>query len=113
MQALQGEVRAKEIEMDALTDKAQNLYKGSSSPRRQSQNSELGLRYQQILARVKELAAKWQLHVTDHQEYQMRLSECQSWLADISQKLSYCSDLSASSQEDLETKMATVQVCDL
>ncbi|XP_068085330.1 muscle-specific protein 300 kDa [Anabrus simplex] len=105
---LQGEVRAKELEMDAVTERAQQLYKGSVSTR-SSLISELGFKYQQVSHKVKDLTARWHQYVTSHQEFDSHIAECTQWLEDIKNKLSYCSDLSASSQKDLEGKLETIQ----
>ena len=75
---------------------------------RSSQTLELGPKYQQIMSRIKELSVKWQEYVNSHQEFQTRLEDCFNWLADVRSKLTYCSDLSASSQEDLDKKTATI-----
>lgn len=107
LRALQGEVRAKELEIDAVTERAQQLHKNITS--RTSQISELGIKYQQISSKVKDLNNRWQQYFTSHQEFDNHLSECMQWLEDIRNKLAYCSDLSASSQKDLENKMEIVQ----
>lgn len=103
---LQGEVRAKELEIDAVTERAHQLHKRSS---RSSHISELGAKYQQISSKVKDLNNRWQQYVTSHQEFDNQLSECTRWLDDIRNKLAYCSDLSATSQKDLEKKMEIIQ----
>ncbi|XP_046474495.1 muscle-specific protein 300 kDa isoform X6 [Neodiprion pinetum] len=107
LRALQGEVRAKELEIDAVTERAQQLHKNITS--RTSQISELGIKYQQISSKVKDLNNRWQQYFTSHQEFDHHLSECMQWLEDIRNKLAYCSDLSASSQKDLESKMEIIQ----
>ena len=131
IKSLQSELRGKELEIDELTEKAQQLYNrygntggsmlspasaggsGSTSPslisRSNSQTLELGPKYQQIMTRIKELATKWHDYVDAHQDFNGRLDDCFSWLANVKDKLAYCSDLSASSQEDLDSKMATIQ----
>jgi len=48
LKTLQGEVRAKELEIDAVTERAQQLHKG-----RGSLVSELGAKYQQVSHKVK------------------------------------------------------------
>lgn len=108
LKALQGEVRAKELEIDSVTERAQTLHRGPASARI-SQVSELGQKYQQVSHKVKELNTRWQQYVSSHQEFDNQISECCQWLDDIKQKLEYCSDLSATSQKDLEGKLATIQ----
>lgn len=107
-QTIQGEVRSRELEVDSVTERAQQLHKGSLGGR-SSHIGELGIKYQQISLKVKELVTRWHQCVLDHEELDNVCSECANWLDNISQKLSYCSDLSASSQDDLETKLATIQ----
>ncbi|XP_063222936.1 muscle-specific protein 300 kDa isoform X4 [Bacillus rossius redtenbacheri] len=108
LKALQGEVRAKELEMDSVTERAQQLHKGAMSSR-SSQISELGLKYQQVSHKVKDLTSRWHQYVMSHQEFDNHIKECTQWLEDIRNKLSYCSDLSAPSQKDLEGKLETIQ----
>nr|CAD7429520.1 unnamed protein product [Timema monikensis] len=108
LKALQGEVRAKELEIDAVTERAQQLHKGAMSSR-SSQISELGLKYQQVSHKVKELTSRWLQYVTGHQEFDSHIAECMQWLEDIRNKIAYCSDLSAPSQKDLESKLETIQ----
>lgn len=103
---LQGEVRAKELEIDVVAERAHQLHKHSL---RGSQVSEIGVKYQQISCKVKDLSSRWQQYVTSHQEFDNQLNECTQWLDDIRNKLAYCSNFSGSSQKDLETKMETIQ----
>ncbi|XP_029680499.1 nesprin-1 isoform X2 [Formica exsecta] len=107
LRALQGEVRAKELEIDAVAERAQQLHKNITS--RTFYISELSIKYQQISSKVKELNNRWHQYVTTHQDFDTQLAECTTWLTDIKNKLAYCSDLSASSQKDLEQKMDIVQ----
>ncbi|XP_018338972.1 PREDICTED: nesprin-1 isoform X6 [Trachymyrmex septentrionalis] len=107
LRTLQGEVRAKELEIDAVAERAQQLHKIVTS--RTSYISDLSIKYQQISSKVKELNNRWHQYVTTHQDFDNQLAECTTWLEDIKNKLAYCSDLSASSQKDLEQKMDIVQ----
>ena len=107
LRVLQGEVRAKELEIDAVSERAQLLHKNLTS--RTSHISELSVKYQQISCKVKELNNRWQQYVTSHQEFASKLSECSAWLEDIKNKLAYCSDLSTSTQKDLEKKLEMIQ----
>ncbi|KZC10894.1 Nesprin-1 [Dufourea novaeangliae] len=107
LRTLQGQVRAKELEIDAVTEKAQQLHKNLTS--RTTQMSELSIKYQQISNKVKDLNSRWHQYVTTHQEFDNQVADCTRWLDDIRKKLAYCSDLGASSQKDLENKMEIVQ----
>ncbi|KAF3420921.1 hypothetical protein E2986_09204 [Frieseomelitta varia] len=107
LRTLQGQVRAKELEIDAVTEKAQQLHKNITS--RTTHISELSIKYQQISNKVKDLNGRWHQYVTTHQEFDNQVAECTRWLDDIRKKLAYCSDLGASSQKDLENKMEIVQ----
>lgn len=110
LKKLQGEVRAKELEMDQLTEKAQSLYHGAHSVRgSESQVNELTTRYQQISGRARDMQARWHQYVSCHTDYDSKLAECHNWLLDIKKKLEYCSDLSAPSQDDLDKKMEVIQ----
>lgn len=112
LKGLQGEVRAKELEVDAISELALNLQKQimASSRMSSASTSELTIKYQQVSHKVKELTNKWQGYVSTHQDFDAQISECSRWLAEIKEKLSYCADMSASSQKDLEVKLGTVHV---
>lgn len=56
-----------------------------------------------------DLTSRWHQYVTSHQDFESRIAECSQWLGDVRHKLGYCSDLSASSQKDLDSKMETIQ----
>lgn len=60
-----------------------------------------------------DLTNRWQHYVNSHQEFETKSSECRHWLDDIQKKLEYCSDLSAGSQKDLETKLDMIQVSNI
>lgn len=59
----------------------------------------------------KDLNSRWQQYVCSHVVFDSYIAECSQWLEGINSKLQYCSDLSASSQKDLEGKFETIQVC--
>ncbi|XP_064211053.1 muscle-specific protein 300 kDa isoform X18 [Tribolium castaneum] len=107
LKTLQGEIRAKELEIDAVTEKAQQVNKGLCG--RNSQISELGVKYQQVSHKVKELTSRWQQYVNSHQDFDSKISSCEQWLGDINDKLTYCSDIGSSNQKELEAKLETVQ----
>lgn len=103
----QGEIRAKELEIDTLTERSQQLNKNTSN--RGSQVSEIGVRYLQICQKVKELTTKWQQYYNTHEDFDSRVAECVQWLEDIKAKVNYCADLNAPSQKDLDNKLQTIQ----
>ncbi|KAL4710682.1 hypothetical protein ACJJTC_003318, partial [Scirpophaga incertulas] len=107
-QELQGEVRAKELEIDNITEKAQNLYTGVLGPRG-SQISDLSLKYQTLSQKVKDLTNRWQQYVKTHQEFASNVAECSQWIEELRDKLDFCADLSSSTQDDLETKLVLIQ----
>ena len=106
LKALQGEVRAKELEIDAVTERAQALHKEHSM--RNSQLTELSVKYQNVSTKIKDLAGRWQQYVTAHREYNEKLRETVDWIQDISAKLSTALDMSMLSQQDIETKIAVI-----
>ncbi|CAH2077111.1 unnamed protein product, partial [Iphiclides podalirius] len=107
-QELQGEVRAKELEIDNITEKAQHLYTGMLGPRG-SQISDLTVKYQTLSQKVKDLTNRWQQYVKTHQEFTTNVAECSQWIEELRDKLDFCSDLSSCSQDDLETKLVLIQ----
>lgn len=107
LKLLQGEIRAKDLEIDRVTEHAQQLTKGIGA--RSSQISELGVKYQQVSHKVKDLVSRWQQYVNTHQDFDSQTQLCQNWLDETKNKIAYCSDLSSSSQKDLENKLATIQ----
>ena len=108
LKSIQGEVRAKEIEIDQINDRAQSL-NGDNLNGRSFQVQELTAKYQQISNKVKELAVKWQQYVSHNADYDTRVSECQTWLQDIKKKLSFCSDMTSSTEKELDKKLKTIQ----
>ncbi|CAG4999353.1 unnamed protein product, partial [Parnassius apollo] len=107
-QELQGEVRAKELEIDNITEKAQHLYTGMLGPRG-SQISDLTVKYQTLSQKVKDLTNRWQHYVKTHQEFTTNVAECSQWIEELRDKLDFCADLSSCSQDDLETKLVLIQ----
>ncbi|CAG9579065.1 unnamed protein product [Danaus chrysippus] len=107
-QELQGEVRAKELEIDNITEKAQNLYTGVLGPRG-SQLSDLTVKYQTLSQKVKDLTNRWHQYVKTHQEFTTNVAECSQWIEELRDKLDFCADLSSCSQDDLETKLVLIQ----
>ncbi|CAH3870841.1 unnamed protein product [Pieris brassicae] len=107
-QELQGEVRAKELEIDNITERAQHLYTGMLGPRG-SQISDLTVKYQMLCQKVKDLTNRWQQYVKTHQEFASNVTECSQWIEELRDKLDFCSDLSSCSQDDLETKLVLIQ----
>lgn len=108
LKTLQGEIRAKELEIDNVSEKAQLLQRGSSAPK-YSQISDLVPKYQQVSHKVKEMNTRWGQFVTGHQEFENQLCECTEWLKDIDSKLDYCADLGSASQKELLDKLDSVQ----
>ena len=106
LKSLQGEVRAKELEIDAVTERAQHLHKEHSM--RNSQLTELSVKYQNVSTKIKDLNTKWLQYVNSHREYNEKLNECNGWIKDISIKLSQALDMSMLSQNDIETKIAVI-----
>lgn len=106
-QELQGEVRAKELEIDNITEKAQSLYTGVGP--RGSQISDLSVKYQTLSQKVKDLTNRWQQYVKTHQEFSSNVTECSQWIEELRDKLDFCADLSSCSQDDLETKLVLIQ----
>ncbi|XP_062549338.1 muscle-specific protein 300 kDa isoform X2 [Armigeres subalbatus] len=107
LKSLQGEVKAKELEIDSFTEKAQMLYRGYLSSRN-SQISELAVKYQQTTNRVKELATRWQQYVISHQELESQVSNCKQWLSGIREKLNFCADQSTTSEKEMQSKMKLI-----
>ncbi|XP_038215060.1 nesprin-1 [Zerene cesonia] len=107
-QELQGEVRAKELEIDNITERAQHLYTGMLGPRG-SQISDLTVKYQTLCQKVKDLTNRWQQYVKTHQEFSSNVTECSQWIEELRDKLDFCADLSSCSQDDLETKLVLIQ----
>ncbi|KPJ06864.1 Nesprin-1 [Papilio machaon] len=105
---LQGEVRAKELEIDNITEKAQHLYTGMLGPRG-SQISDLTVKYQTLSQKVKDLTNRWQQYVKTHQEFTSNVAECSQWIEEFRDKLDFCADLSSATQDDLETKLVLIQ----
>ncbi|XP_031632357.1 nesprin-1 isoform X5 [Contarinia nasturtii] len=108
LKVLQGEIRAKELEIDNVSEKAQLLHRGATTAK-YSQITDLIPKYQQVVHKVKELNTRWSQFVSTHSEFENQLCECTEWLQDINSKLDYCADVSTASQKDLQGKLDAVQ----
>ncbi|GFY40264.1 nesprin-1 [Trichonephila inaurata madagascariensis] len=104
---IQGEVREKELEIDALTDKMQQLQRGPSK-RRISKLSELGISYQILVSKARDTFTKWNQYVIDHQEFLSMVAEFQKHLTDVKQKLEQC-QTPEGTLEDIQEKLTIVQ----
>lgn len=104
---LQGEIKAKELEIDQVTERIQQLNQGLSN--RPSQISELGVKYQQVCHKVKELTGRWQQYVNSHHNFNNEVEQCERWLEDLNGKLSYCAAVQTATQKELESKLETIQ----
>ena len=106
LKTLQGEVKAKELEIDTVTERSQQLHKEHTM--RTSHLTELSVKYQNIQVKVKDLFTKWQQYVGTHSEYEARLSECNAWVADINTRLARAQDMGMLTQTEIEAKIAAL-----
>ena len=97
LKKMQGVIRAKELEIDSVTEKAQQLNKGLQ-PMRSSQITELTVKHQQVSVKVKDLIQRWQQYVSTHAEYNAVLKECGEWLSAKGQELAKVSGMGLGSQ---------------
>ncbi len=110
---LQSQVKAKELEIDVVTERSQQLSQGvlqggGIRGRSNGQLTELAVKYQQVTLKVKDLVSKWQQLVKTHTDYEAALSECQQWIADRSSDLNHVSQMGMSSQADVDAKVRAV-----
>ena len=103
---LQGEVKAKELEIDTVTERSQQLHKEHTM--RTSHLTEISVKYQNIITKVKDLVGKWQLYVGTHSEYEAKLSECTAWISDIKIKLMKAQEMSMLTPADIESKISAL-----
>ena len=106
MKTLQEEIRAKELEIDTVTDRSQQLHKEHTM--RTSHLTELSVKYQNISAKIKDLLSKWQQYVGTHSKYEAKLGECNTWINDINVKLVRAQDMSMITQNDTEAKISAL-----
>ncbi|KAL5008450.1 hypothetical protein ScPMuIL_014031 [Solemya velum] len=103
------EILSHQPEIDSFTDDAQNLMHTTSDVRLGTQVSQLTNRYRAILSLVKDLIGKWEKYVQDHQAYENRLEEFNSWLSMSDEKLEHCQQ-PASGQDSMEERRAVMQI---
>ena len=108
LKTLQGEIKSKELEIDSVTEKSNQLYKEHSM--RTSHLTEISVKYQNICSKVKELVAKWQQYVGTHSEYEARLGESIEWINDIDIKLSRAQNMCMITQTEIEAKINAINV---
>ena len=104
---LQGEIKAKEIEIDSVTERSQQLYKEHTM--RTSHLTEISMKYQNINNKVRDLVAKWQQHVENHNEYDTKLSDCTEWINDIENKLEKAQNMSMLTQTEIDEKINAIK----
>ncbi|KAG1668681.1 Nesprin-1 [Nymphon striatum] len=104
---LQSSVLAKELEIDAFTDKMQQLQK-QTTMRKTSHVCDLGIKYQQLVQAVKDQISKWLQYVSDHQNFEKKLQDCRSWITTTKVKLPNCKKLDGSMVE-MEEKLTSIQ----
>ncbi|KAH9375401.1 hypothetical protein HPB48_010747 [Haemaphysalis longicornis] len=107
LQETLGELRAKELEVDSLTEKAQQLH-GGHSARRSSRLADLALRYQQLLVGLTEAVTKWTQYVNNHQSLDKQMADAQQHIKQANEKLDQC-ELTDGSLGQLESKLAIIQ----
>ncbi|XP_050523464.1 muscle-specific protein 300 kDa-like isoform X2 [Daktulosphaira vitifoliae] len=105
---LQGILRTKEFEIDAITEKSQNLYTLCMS-NKNSQISEIVQKYHNLSMKIKELIEKWQQYVDIHLEFESNLNEAIIWLENTDDKLTTCGDFKSTNKSDLEEKLINIQ----
>ncbi|XP_040360174.1 nesprin-1 [Ixodes scapularis] len=108
LQETLGELRAKELEVDSLTERAQQLHGGHGGGRRSSRLADLALRYQQLVASLGEAVTKWTQCVANHQALDKHIAESQLQISQANDKLSQC-ELTDGSLGQLENKLAIIQ----
>ncbi|XP_049267233.1 muscle-specific protein 300 kDa, partial [Rhipicephalus sanguineus] len=101
------ELRAKELEVDSLTERAQQLH-GGHSTRRSSRLADLALRYQQLLVALTEAVTKWTQYVSNHQTLDKQVADAQQQIKQANEKLDQC-ELADGSLSQLESKLAIIQ----
>ena len=106
LKALQGEVKAKELEIDTVTERSQQLHKEHTM--RTSHLTELSVKYQNIQAKVKDLFTKWQQYVGTHSEYEARMAECKAWVTDINTRLGRAQEMGMLTQSEIEAKISAL-----
>lgn len=106
---LQGEIIAKDLEIDNVTEKAQILLRTLPNSSSKHSVNELVQKYQQISHKIKDLTTRWQQYYIIHQEFDRVVSDYTAWMGDLKSKISYCSDLSGNSQKEMENKFTTIQ----
>ena len=104
---MQGVIRAKELEIDSVTEKAQQLHKGLQ-PMRSSQITELTVKHQQVSMKVKDLILRWQQYVSTHTEYNAVLKECREWLSAKGQELGKISSMGLGTQAKVDGKLKSM-----
>ncbi|KAK3090120.1 hypothetical protein FSP39_009339 [Pinctada imbricata] len=103
------EILSHQPEIDRFTDDAQNLMHTSSDSRLSTQVSQLTNRYRGLLSLVKDLIGKWEKYAQDHQAYENRIGEFNTWLGQADDKLDNCQQ-PAADQETMEERRTMIQM---
>lgn len=106
---LQGEIRAKELEIDNVTEKAQILLRSLPNSSSKHLVNDLVQKYQQLSQKIKDLTARWQQYYVTHLDFDRQVTDYSTWLSELKSKLNSCSDLIGNSQKEMETKLMMIQ----
>jgi nesprin-1 len=109
LKEMQGEIRAKELEIDNVTEKSQVLLRNLPNSSSKHAVNELVQKYQQLSQKIKDLTSRWQKYYLTHHEFDQKVSEYSNWLHDLKAKLANCSDLTGNSQSEIENKLTIIQ----
>jgi nesprin-1 len=102
---LQGEIKAKELEIDDLTEKAYALQKGiGGSGKTSSLIPDLYVKYQQVFAKIQKMVNQWTGYCNDHHQFNQQVVETAEWLDAFKRQLDFCSNPNVSAEKDLREK---------
>ena len=101
---LQTQIRAKEFEVDAVTERAQQLTKGVQVMR-SSLLTEITAKYQHLSVKVKDLLAKWQQNVATHNEFEHHIDKARQWISHKITNLSKVEGMTVSEPSDVNEKV--------
>ena len=99
----------KQSTFDALAERAQTLLQSTTDNRVTSQLTQLSARYTTLMSASKDLLKRYEQHVLDHEQYAESFTEAATWLQNIRDKLSVCSDTSGD-KYTIQSQLEKLQV---
>jgi nesprin-1 len=102
-----GQLKARELELDAITEKLQYISRTSQISRSATLN-ELTVLYQQVNQKIKGEVQKWQGMVADHANFESAFANCERWLGEKQAEVRHIKQSKLREQRDIDARVKAI-----